>query len=155
MARVPVVEPQRVLAVGIHHKSSPATAGLRRAAGPPFNQDGLSIQTRERHARYVLRRHAVLAAFRGEPVCGVMHDLGRDRVAALELAVRNVVAGTPELGDDPAAAAVYGEHGVARTVGDEDERGARPRLLAGAANPGEKASTWVNRSPLVIPNESA
>jgi hypothetical protein len=43
---------------------------------------------------------------RGEPVHSLAPDLWRDRVAALELSVPDVVPGTLELGDDSAAAAV-------------------------------------------------
>src|SRR3712207_4842713 len=80
--------------------------------------------------RTVVLRHCVpkrapySTVLSGKPAYGLKCDLGRDRMSPIELAVDHVVATMLQFGNDPAAAAVYWQHPVARSVGDEDARGA-------------------------------
>ena len=73
-------------------------------------------------------------------------------MVAFELVVTYLVAAALQIGNYPAAAEVDRKSPVLGPVRDEDTRRAR---LAGARNPGEKASTCENRLPFAIPSERA
>ena len=55
-----------------------------------------------------------------EPIRGLVRDLGREHMAALELSVAYAVAGALETRDDGAAAAVDRKPSITRAVRDED-----------------------------------
>jgi hypothetical protein len=99
------------------------------------------------------RCNVLLTLHRGEPIYGLACNLGRDHVSTLELPVAHIIPATFKLGDDPAAAAVDREPPIACPVRDKDAWGAYSP--GRRIKPGENASTWVSRSPFMIPNESA
>ena len=80
-------------------------------------------------------------------------ELGRHEVAAREFAVAHLVAGGAQARHQAAAARADGQHVVGNAMRHEDARPADG--LGGAAKPGEKARTCVNRSPFLSASDKA
>ena len=90
---------------------------------------------------------------RCEPGHGLAPDTGRYRVAALELSVPDLVAGALELGMILRLHRLIGS--TASRVPWETKMRGEPACAAGAMKPGENDKICSNKSPFVIPKESA